>query len=94
MAGVDDLTREGSPGLEHAISSSNVSESTLHFEDVDEFPDLLSAGRGYLPGEECGGADRATLSGTSLSYSDVIKAVSTLRHFPVAFLNSKRIITK
>ncbi|RUS71841.1 hypothetical protein EGW08_020404, partial [Elysia chlorotica] len=66
--------RDGSPGLEHAPSSSNVSESTLHFEDVDEFPDLVSAGRGFLPGEECGGADRGTLSGTSLSYSDVIKA--------------------
>ncbi|KAK3705417.1 hypothetical protein RRG08_033996 [Elysia crispata] len=74
LGGSEGLTREGSPGLEHAISSSNVSESTLHFEDVDEFPDLVAGNRGYLPGEECGGADRATLSGTSLSYSDVIKA--------------------
>ncbi|GFR70916.1 selenocysteine insertion sequence-binding protein 2, partial [Elysia marginata] len=72
--GSDITLRDGSPGLEHAISSSNVSESTLHFEDVDEFPDLVGGGRGYLPGDECGGADRATLSGTSLSYSDVIKA--------------------
>lgn len=69
----DETGRDGSPSLEHAISSSNVSESTLHFEDVDEFPDLVTASRGYLPGED-GGADRATLSGTSLSYSDVIKA--------------------
>ncbi|GFN93192.1 selenocysteine insertion sequence-binding protein 2-like [Plakobranchus ocellatus] len=70
-----DENRSGSPSLEHALSSSNVSESTLHFEDVEEFPDLVSGGRGVpLAGEEWGGTDRATLSGTSLSYSDVIKA--------------------
>ncbi|CAL1533082.1 unnamed protein product [Lymnaea stagnalis] len=67
------MDSEGSPAAETALSSSNVSESTLHFEDVDEFPDLLPASRGL--GEDSGNVgERATLSGMSVTYSDIIKS--------------------
>ncbi|KAH9502160.1 hypothetical protein Btru_070284 [Bulinus truncatus] len=54
-------------GLSQTVSS----DTTLHFEDVDEFPDLLSS-RGAS--EDVWAAnERSTLSGASLSYSDITK---------------------
>ena len=72
----EDKVSDGSAGIERAASSSNVSESTLHFEDVEEFPDLLTASSRLtaVTGDDL--ADRSTLSGTSMSYSDVMKSVS------------------
>lgn len=57
--------------------SANVSEMTLHFEDVEEFPDLITSSRGFSqePYSSLLG-ERSSLSGTSVSYSDAIKSVS------------------
>lgn len=58
----------------HTLSGSNVSESLLHFEDVDEFPDLVpSTSHGHS--EDVAGHERSTLSGTSITYSDILKSV-------------------
>ncbi|CAG5125726.1 unnamed protein product, partial [Candidula unifasciata] len=67
---------EGSDGSQiqgRALSSSAVSGSVLHFEDEDEFPDLLtSTSHGHPEGLD--GHERSTLSGASITYSDILKS--------------------
>ncbi|KAK0055783.1 selenocysteine insertion sequence-binding protein 2 [Biomphalaria pfeifferi] len=54
------------------LSQTVSSDTTLHFEDVDEFPDLMPS-KGASE-DTWAVNERSTLSGTSLSYSDIIKS--------------------
>lgn len=78
-SGKDAEEKEGEGGyhvLESAVSNSNISESTLHFEDMDEFPDLLHSSSASVHAEDVGAGERSALSGTSVTYSDILKSVS------------------
>ncbi|XP_059140026.1 uncharacterized protein LOC131928117 [Physella acuta] len=72
--GDDEGEAGGGPSSEQSALNSSVSETTLHFEDVDEFPDLLPASTRAFGEDGVVGGERSTLSGTSVTYSDIIKS--------------------
>ena len=87
--GEDDVgafSDDPSHGLHRSQSSSNVSRTStldndiLHFEDEDEFPNLLSAANGLV--------DKYANPSQALSYSDILKTQVVSVHFAWLFVFS------